>query len=77
MKEAFVNICNVPTRIITYGGWVEESLDDVKEVAICITGNPGLPGFYGEFCETLHERLEKKMPVWIIGKCSVVFKSES
>ncbi|XP_061401661.1 lipid droplet-associated hydrolase-like [Musca vetustissima] len=67
MKEAFVNICNVPTRIITYGGWVEESMDDVREVAICITGNPGLPGFYGEFCETLHERLEKKMPVWVIG----------
>ncbi|XP_013112718.1 lipid droplet-associated hydrolase [Stomoxys calcitrans] len=67
MKEAFVNICNVPTRIITFGKWIEESMDDVSEIAICITGNPGLPGFYTEFCDTVHERLEKKIPVWVIG----------
>ncbi|XP_075161529.1 lipid droplet associated hydrolase sturkopf [Haematobia irritans] len=67
MKEAFVNIGNVPTRIITFGKWIEESMDDVNEIAICITGNPGLPGFYSEFCETVHERLEKKIPVWVIG----------
>lgn len=68
MKEAFVNICNIPTHIVTCGKWVEETLDNVKEVAICITGNPGLPGFYTEFCNALHERLEKKMPVWVVGK---------
>ena len=68
MKEAFVNICNIPTHIITWGGWIEESMDDVREVAICITGNPGLPGFYTEFCGELYNRLEKKMPVWVIGK---------
>uniref|UniRef100_D3TPK1 Lipid droplet-associated hydrolase n=1 Tax=Glossina morsitans morsitans TaxID=37546 RepID=D3TPK1_GLOMM len=67
MKEAFVNICNIPTHIVTCGKWVEETLDNVKELAICITGNPGLPGFYTEFCNALHERLEKKMPVWVVG----------
>ncbi|KNC34320.1 hypothetical protein FF38_05989 [Lucilia cuprina] len=67
MKEAFVNICNVPTHIFTWGGWIEESMEDVKEVAICITGNPGLPGFYTEFCGELHKRLDEKMPVWVIG----------
>uniref|UniRef100_A0A1A9ZAV3 Lipid droplet-associated hydrolase n=1 Tax=Glossina pallidipes TaxID=7398 RepID=A0A1A9ZAV3_GLOPL len=72
MKEAFVNICNIPTHIITCGTWVEESLDNVKEVAICITGNPGLPGFYTEFCNALHERLEKKIPVWVVGNVRLI-----
>ncbi|XP_037940139.1 lipid droplet-associated hydrolase-like [Teleopsis dalmanni] len=67
MKDAFVNICNVPTHIYTKGRWIEESLDNEKEIAICITGNPGVPGFYTEFIEELYQRLECKMPVWVIG----------
>lgn len=51
-----------------WGKWIEESLDDVKEIAICITGNPGLPGFYTEFLGELHKRLETNIPVWVIGK---------
>lgn len=67
MQEAFVNICGVPTHIMTWGKWIEESLDDVKEIAICITGNPGLPGFYTEFLGNVHRQLNCEMPVWVIG----------
>lgn len=67
MQEAYVNICGIPTHIMTWGKWIEESLDDVKEIAICITGNPGLPGFYTEFLGNVYRQLNCEMPVWVIG----------
>ncbi|XP_011183123.2 lipid droplet-associated hydrolase [Zeugodacus cucurbitae] len=67
MKEGFITICGGPTHIITWGRWVEEPMDDVPELVICITGNPGLVGFYTEFLHLLYEQLGKKIPVWIIG----------
>lgn len=42
MQEAYVNIRDIPTHIMTWGKWIEESLgEDTKEIVICITGNPG------------------------------------
>ncbi|ALC42990.1 CG9186 [Drosophila busckii] len=70
MQEAFVNINSIPTHIITWGKWIEESLDGVQEVVICITGNPGLPGFYTEFGGALQQQLGlegRDLPVWVIG----------
>ncbi|XP_023164862.2 lipid droplet-associated hydrolase [Drosophila hydei] len=70
MQEAYVNINNIPTHIITWGKWIEESLNDVKEVVVCITGNPGLPGFYTEFGGALQQELGldgHNLPVWVIG----------
>ncbi|KAH8408718.1 hypothetical protein KR215_011485 [Drosophila sulfurigaster] len=70
MQEAFVNINNIPTHIITWGKWIEESLNDTKELVICITGNPGLPGFYTEFGDALRKELGssgQNLPVWVIG----------
>lgn len=66
MQEAFVNIANVPTHIMTWGHWIEESFTK-KEVIICFTGNPGLPGFYTKFLATIHENVGTDIPVWIIG----------
>lgn len=37
MQEAFININSVPTHIISWGPWIEESFVR-KEVVICITG---------------------------------------
>lgn len=67
MREAFVNINDVPTHIMTWGNWIEESFSK-KEVVICVTGNPGLPGFYPQFMATIHEQLGSDTPVWVIGK---------
>lgn len=67
MQEAYVNINDVPTHIMTWGKWIEESLGDNKEIVICITGNPGLPGFYTKFLHQLHASLDHQMPVWLIG----------
>ncbi|KAH8371052.1 hypothetical protein KR093_006002 [Drosophila rubida] len=70
MQEAFVNINNIPTHIISWGKWIEESLNDTKELVICITGNPGLPGFYTEFGGALQKELGAgghNLPVWVIG----------
>lgn len=66
MQEAYVNINDIPTHIMTWGKWIEESLD-TKEVVICITGNPGLPGFYTRFLHELHASLDHQMPIWLIG----------
>lgn len=66
MREAFVNICDVPTHIMTWGHWIEETFAK-KEVVICITGNPGLPGFYTQFMATIHETIDPGIPVWVIG----------
>ncbi|XP_064540139.1 lipid droplet-associated hydrolase [Drosophila montana] len=70
MQEAFVNLNGIPTHIITWGKWIEESLNDVQELVICITGNPGLPGFYTEFGGALQQELSsdgQNLPVWVIG----------
>lgn len=66
MREAFVNVNDVPTHIMTWGNWIEESFSK-KEVVICVTGNPGLPGFYTQFMATIHEQLGSDTPVWVIG----------
>ncbi|XP_055382323.1 lipid droplet-associated hydrolase [Condylostylus longicornis] len=66
-QSAYVDINGVPTNILTWGRWLEESLGDAEEIIICITGNPGLPGFYTEFGHTIHKNLGLKTPVWIIG----------
>lgn len=68
MREAFVNICDIPTHILTWGNWIEESFTK-KEVIICITGNPGLPGFYTQFAATISETVGSDIPLWIIGEC--------
>uniref|UniRef100_A0A2M4AQQ0 Lipid droplet-associated hydrolase n=1 Tax=Anopheles triannulatus TaxID=58253 RepID=A0A2M4AQQ0_9DIPT len=68
MQESYPVIAKVPTHILTWGKWIEESLGDQKEIVLCITGNPGLPGFYTKFLSTVHECLNKEMPVWVIGQ---------
>jgi pimeloyl-ACP methyl ester carboxylesterase len=65
-KEGFVNVNGVPTHVITWGGWVEEKLnEDHKEIVLLITGNPGLAGYYNAFLTKLHSRLG--VPVWAIS----------
>ena len=69
MHEAYVNITEIPTHIMTWGKWIEESWNNnEKELIICITGNPGLPGFYTKFISTMHDDLGQEIPCWIIGK---------
>lgn len=68
MQEAYVNVNNIPTHILTRGKWIEESFsNNQKEVVICITGNPGLPGFYTKYISKIHENLVDDIPVWVIG----------
>ncbi|XP_036336935.1 lipid droplet-associated hydrolase [Rhagoletis pomonella] len=67
MEESFVNISGTPTHVITWGRWIEDAIEDVPEIVLCIPGNPGLVGFYTEFLSSLYEKLGKKIPVWIIG----------
>uniref|UniRef100_A0A336LZP8 Lipid droplet-associated hydrolase n=1 Tax=Culicoides sonorensis TaxID=179676 RepID=A0A336LZP8_CULSO len=68
MQEGYVDVGELPTHIMTWGKWIEEGfLPEEKEVVICITGNPGLVGFYTKFLGTLYESLDKKIPIWVIG----------
>lgn len=70
MNESFVLINDVPTHIFTWGPWIEESFSR-KEIVLCITGNPGLAGYYTQFLATIYETLGKDIPVWIIGMNSI------
>lgn len=62
-----MDICDIPTHIVTWGKWIEESLGDTKEIVLCITGNPGTPGYYKKFVSTIHANLDPNIPVWLIG----------
>lgn len=70
MQEAFINISDIPTHVMTWGHWIEESYNS-KEVVLCITGNPGLVGFYTKFMSCISETIGREIPVWIIGKTIV------
>lgn len=66
MQKAFLEVNGVRTCVETYGRWVEESpSSDNDEIVIIIPGNPGLPGFYHTFGQSLHEKLN--LPVWVVG----------
>lgn len=68
MREAFVTISNIPTHVMTWGKWIEESFTTEKEVVVMLTGNPGLPGFYTKFLSTVHSNIGDDIPVWILGQ---------
>lgn len=67
MHEAFINIADIPTHVMAWGPWIEESFER-KEVVICITGNPGLVGFYTKFLSCISDTIGHDIPVWIVGK---------
>lgn len=68
MQEGYVDVAEIPTHIMTWGKWLDDPFKpDEKEICVCVTGNPGLPGFYSTFLSTIYDSLDKKMPVWVIG----------
>lgn len=67
MRDAFIPVNNVPTRVMAWGPWIEEPFE-CKEVVLCITGNPGLVEYYTHFLTTVHEELGADVPVWVISK---------
>lgn len=68
MREAYITINDVPTHIMTWGKWIEESFNEnEKQVVIFITGNPGLPGFYTNFLSLVHKNIGPNIPVWTMA----------
>lgn len=63
-KDEWLLVDDVPTRILTWGTWVED-LEDNQSIVLVITGNPGVVDFYGQFLEELHTKV--KMPVWAVS----------
>ncbi|KAK3928438.1 Lipid droplet-associated hydrolase [Frankliniella fusca] len=66
-KEGFITLNYVPTHVMTWGGWIDETdvISKKKELLLLFTGNPGVALFYSEFLQQLHDKL--KMPVWVIS----------
>lgn len=62
-REGFVDVNGVPTHVLTCGGWIDEGSHE--ELVVCVSGNPGLGGYYRPFLATLHTRLG--FPVWIVS----------
>ncbi|CAG9773597.1 unnamed protein product [Ceutorhynchus assimilis] len=75
MNEAFVEVNGVPTKVTTWGRWIEESQGNTNEIIILIPGNPGVTGFYKKFAKTLYERTE--IPVWCVGHAGHNFGDQS
>lgn len=67
MKESFLTINKVPTKVITWGKTIEETFErhECKDVVILIPGTVGITTFYTTFLETIHKRTG--FPVWVIG----------
>lgn len=69
MNDNYVEINGIPTRILTLGKWIEEPFQkDEKELILCITGNPGLVGFYTNFATSLFSNLDKVLimnEIWV------------
>lgn len=70
MDEKFMNICGVPTRVRTFGKSLDEPFKK-KEIVLCITGNPGITGFYTIFITSLFKYLANDTPVWVIGEWKI------
>lgn len=75
MDVKFIDVSGVPTKIFTWGNKLGENFDR-KEIVLCITGNPGLSGFYFTFLTTLFSLLQGKIPVWIIGELFSLFQTQ-
>ena len=68
MKDGFVTVNRVPTRVLTWNQWIKDEFDSkFKSLVLVISGNPGLPGFYTTFGQTLSDEFEGRFPVWVIG----------
>ncbi|XP_054262126.1 lipid droplet-associated hydrolase-like [Macrosteles quadrilineatus] len=64
-REGWIDVNQVPTRVQTWGGWIEDSLGESSgsDIIIFIPGNPGITSFYHNFLSSLHQELG--VPVWI------------
>lgn len=67
-RGEFISINNVPTFVRTWGKWIEEPLDDTRELILVLPGNPGVTSFYTIFLSRLYENLNRETPIWIIGE---------
>lgn len=67
MDVKFIDICGVPSKIITLGTPLGGNFDK-KEIVLFITGNPGLCDFYITFLTTLYTFLQGSLSVWIVGE---------
>jgi hypothetical protein len=73
MREGYVIVNSVPTHVFTYGQWIHDDFD-VKEIVLMIPGNPGLCGFYANFCSTLYNELDKQIPIWVLSHAGLLFE---
>ncbi|KAF5289724.1 hypothetical protein FQA39_LY03641 [Lamprigera yunnana] len=67
MQEGYVDIYGIPTRVMTWGRWIEETpyTSEPEDIILCIPGNPGVTKFYVEFLRKIHEELG--YTVWILS----------
>jgi len=67
MRQGFVTINSVPTRILTWGKWITDEFDETSpSLIIFVSGLPGVTLCYKKFIETIHKNLNN-IPVWVIG----------
>ncbi|CAG9857015.1 unnamed protein product [Phyllotreta striolata] len=73
IKETYLEINRVPTRIATVGKQVGEQFEDSEDLVILIPGNPGTVSFYDKFQRRIHEKLG--CSVWCLGHAGHNFRT--
>lgn len=68
MREEFVVLSDIPTHVITWGKWLEDSLEDTQELVIFIPGSPSILGYYKKFLHYLYVNFNAELPIWTVGK---------
>ena len=71
-REGWVMVNRVPTRVLTWGGWIENKLPDSDCIVVCISGNPGVTTFYSTFLSAINKQLD--CPVWIVNHAGKILK---
>lgn len=64
-QEGWIIVNEVPTHILTWGGWIEGPIPDGDSIIVCISGNPGVTPFYNKFLASIHQQIG--VPVWILS----------
>ncbi|KAL5284096.1 C2orf43.2 family protein [Megaselia abdita] len=66
--EGFVVINSVPVSVKTWGKWIHDSLEDVREIILLSPGMiAGIPSIYSGFLTDLYNNLDRQIPIWVVG----------
>jgi len=69
--DNWVDVNGVATRVLCWGQPINENRSqNLKQLVLCICGNPGVTEFYEKFLQEVYQGL--KVPVWILSHAGMI-----